>query len=181
MNLLVVVEAVMWVHFPHTSTGNFNIIRHTTLPGRQIRKENTMNIQTIMNPVDGSDHSVRSTEYAIKLAKLLDAKIVLLHCHARFPIILSEPCFQQSLNAINKVSEELVKPFIEMLEQGEVKYEVRILEGAPGNKIPEVVKIEKIDLLVMGSRGVTDFAGLFLGSVAHQVLHKSDCPVFISK
>ncbi|MCK5838129.1 MAG: universal stress protein, partial [Desulfobacula sp.] len=37
------------------------------------------------------------------------------------------------------------------------------------------------DLIVMGSRGVTDFAGLFIGSVAHQVLHKSECPVFIAK
>ncbi|HGY11904.1 MAG: universal stress protein [Deltaproteobacteria bacterium] len=140
-----------------------------------------MNIKTIMNPIDGSNHSIRSTEYAIKLAKLLDAKIILLHCHARFPIVLAEPYFQQAIDEINEASEELVAPFIEMLEQGDVKYEVRILEGAPGNKIPEVVKIEKIDLLVMGSRGVTDFAGLFLGSVAHQVLHKSDCPVFITK
>ncbi|MCK5348028.1 MAG: universal stress protein, partial [Desulfobacula sp.] len=116
-----------------------------------------------------------------KLAKLLDAEIILLHCHARFPIVLAEPYFQQAINEINKASEELVDPFIEILEKGDVKFEVRILEGAPGNRIPEVIKIEKIDLIVMGSRGVTDFAGLFIGSVAHQVLHKSDCPVFIAK
>ncbi len=140
-----------------------------------------MEIKTILNPVDGSDHSIRSTEYAIKLAKLLDARIVLLHCHARFPIVLAEPYFQQAINEINKASEELVEPFIKMLEQGEVKFDVRILEGAPGNKIPEVAKIEKIDLIVMGSRGITNFTGLFLGSVAHQVLHKSECPVFIAK
>ena len=140
-----------------------------------------MEIKIILNPVDGSDHSIRSTEYAIKLAKLLDARIVLLHCHARFPIVLAEPYFQQAINEINKASEELVEPFIKMLEQGEVKFDVRILEGAPGNKIPEVAKIEKIDLIVMGSRGITNFTGLFLGSVAHQVLHKSECPVFIAK
>ena len=140
-----------------------------------------MEIQKILNPIDGSDHSIRATEYAIKLAKLLDAEIILLHCHARFPIVLAEPYFQQAIDEINKASEELVDPFIEILEQGEVKFEVRILEGAPGNKIPDVVRIEKIDLIVMGSRGVTDFAGLFIGSVAHQVLHKSECPVFIAK
>ena len=140
-----------------------------------------MNIKQILNPVDGSEHSIRSTQYAIELAKLLDARIILMHCHARFPIVLAEPYFQKAINEINKASEELVEPFIEMLEKEEVKFDVRILEGTPGNRIPEVARIEKIDMIVMGSRGVTDFAGLFLGSVAHQVLHKSDCPVFITK
>ena len=140
-----------------------------------------MKIKKILNPIDGSEHSLSATEYAIELARLLDAKITLLHCHARFPIVLAEPYFQKAINEINKASEELVEPFIKILEQGEVKFDVRILEGAPGNRIPDVAKIEKIDLIVMGSRGVTDFAGLFLGSVAHQVLHKSDCPVFIAK
>lgn len=140
-----------------------------------------MNIKLILNPVDGSQHSIHSTRYAIDLAKLLNARIILMNCHERFPIVLSEPYFQQAVNEISKASEELVEPFIKMLEKAEVEYDVRVLEGAPGNKIPEVAKIEKIDLIVMGSRGVTDFTGLLLGSVAHQVLHKSDCPVFITK
>ncbi len=140
-----------------------------------------MEIKTILNPVDGSDHSMNATNYAIDLARLFDAKIVLLHCHARFPIVLAEPYFQQAIDGINKVSEELIAPYITLLERSEVQFEVRILEGTPGNKIPDVAQIEKADLIVMGSRGVTDFTGLFIGSVAHQVLHKSDCPVFISK
>lgn len=140
-----------------------------------------MDFNKILNPVDGSDHSVHSTKYAIELARLMDAQIVLLHCHDRFPIVLAEPYFQKAVNEINKTSEELIEPFIKMLEQGEVTFETRILEGLPGDQIPAVVRIEKIDLIVMGSRGVTDFAGLFLGSVAHQVLHKSECPVFITK
>ncbi|WP_300457920.1 universal stress protein [Desulfobacula sp.] len=140
-----------------------------------------MNIKKILNPVDGSDHSMRSTQNTIELAKLLDARIILLHCHARFPIVLAEPYFQQAIDEINKSSEALVQPFLELLQQGDVAFDIRILEGAPGNKIPEVARIEKIDLIVMGSRGVTDFTGLLLGSVAHQVLHKAECPVFITK
>ena len=140
-----------------------------------------MNIKKILNPVDGSEQSIKSTRYAIGLAKLTNAKIILMHCHDRFPIILAEPYFQQVIDDVQKVSEELVKPFVDMLEEAKADFEVRLVEGAPGNKIPEVAKIEKIDLIIMGSRGVTAFAGLFLGSVAHQVLNKSDCPVFIAK
>jgi nucleotide-binding universal stress UspA family protein len=146
-----------------------------------IPKEKAMKIKRILNPVDGSDHSVHATRHAIDLARLMDAKIILMHCHDRFPIVLAEPYFQEAVNEINKASETLIEPFVSMLEQGEVKFETRILEGIPGSQIAEVARIEKIDLIVMGSRGVTDFAGLFLGSVAHQVLHKSECPVFITK
>lgn len=140
-----------------------------------------MKFGKILNPVDGSDHAMNSTRYAIELAKQFNSLIVLLHCHSRFPVVLSEPYFQQAINEIMKTSEELVSPFETMLEQAGVKFEVRILEGLPGTTIANVAEIEKIDLIVMGSRGVSNFEGLFLGSVAHQVLHKSNCPVFITK
>ncbi len=140
-----------------------------------------MKFEKILNPVDGSEHSVNATKYAIELAKQFGSLIILLHCHSRFPVVLSEPYFQQAINEIMKSSEELVKPFETLLEESGVKYEIRILEGLPGTTIANVAKIENLDLIVMGSRGVTNFEGLFLGSVAHQVLHKSNCPVFIAK
>ena len=140
-----------------------------------------MRFKKILNPVDGSSHSEHATKYAIELAKEFDASIVLLHCHAKFPVVLAEPYFQQAINEILKASEELVVPYETMLKESGVEYDIRLLEGLPGSTIANVAKIEKIDLIVMGSRGVSDFEGLFLGSVAHQVLHKSDCPVFIAK
>ncbi|MCF8091678.1 MAG: universal stress protein [Desulfotignum sp.] len=140
-----------------------------------------MDFKKILNPVDGSSHSANSTRYAIDLAKKFNSRIILLHCHARFPVVLSEPYFQQAIDEIMKSSEDLVKPFEDMLEKAGVDFETRILEGTPGTHIADVAKIEKVDLIVMGSRGVSDLAGLFLGSVAHQVLHKAECPVFITK
>ena len=140
-----------------------------------------MKFNKILNPVDGSDHSRHSTGYAIEMAKQFGSKIILLHCHSRFPVVLSEPYFQQAVDEIMKASETLIQPFESMLTESGVDFETRILEGLPGSTIAEVVTVEKIDLVVMGSRGVSDFEGLFLGSVAHQVLHKSDCPVFVVK
>lgn len=137
--------------------------------------------KTIVNPVDGSAHSENATRTAIELARRFGSKIILLHCHSRYPALLAEPYFQQAVNRIITVSEELVTPFVELLEKSGVPHDIRILEGPAGNCIAEVARIEKADLIVMGSRGVSDFEGLILGSVAHQVLHKSACPVFIVK
>lgn len=141
-----------------------------------------MKFETILNPVDGSGHSRRSTEYAITLAKQFNSKVILLHCHSRFPVVLSEPYYQQAIDEIIKSSEILVQPYEDMLAESGVDFEIRILEGLPGSTIAEVVKTDDIDLIIMGSRGVSDFEGLFLGSVAHQVLHKCEtCPVFVVK
>ena len=145
------------------------------------RKGGVMKFEKILNPVDGSEHSMNSTLSAIELAKQFKSKIVLLHCHSRFPVVLSEPYFQQAIDEIMKTSEALIKPFEKVLEESGVDYEVRILEGLPGSTIADIVRLEDMDLIVMGSRGVSNFEGLFLGSVAHQVLHKSECPVFIVK
>ena len=135
----------------------------------------------ILNPVDGSEHSMHSTQSAIVLARQFKSRIVLLYCHSRFPVVLSEPYFQQAIDEIMKTSEKLIKPFEKILEESGVDYEVRILEGLPGSTIADVASTENMDVIVMGSRGVSNFEGLFLGSVAHQVLHKSLCPVFIVK
>lgn len=140
-----------------------------------------MKVDKILNPVDGSDHSINATRYAVELAKVFNAKIILLYCHERYPVVLAEPYFQEAVNKINKSAEDKVDPFINILDKSDVPFDVRLLEGPAGNRIPDVADIEKIDLIVMGSRGVSDFAGLLLGSVAHQVLHKSKCPVFIAK
>ncbi|HBT88034.1 universal stress protein [Desulfobacter sp.] len=140
-----------------------------------------MKLKKILNPVDGSEHSIRSTQYSVELAKQFDSKIVLLHCHATFPVVLAEPHFQNAINKILKNCDELIKPYEDLLEESGVEYEIRILEGSPAMNIDTVVNVEKIDLIVMGSRGVGNLEGLFLGSVAHQVLHKVQCPVFIIK
>jgi len=164
------------IHKKSALTGLSNL----PVPGKDQKGED-MKFKKILNPVDGSKHSRRSTQYSIELAKQFDSKIILLHCHAMFPVVLAEPHFQNAINKILKNSEELIKPFEDLLEDSGVEYEIRILEGSPGMNIDTVVNIEKIDLIVMGSRGVSDFEGLFLGSVAHQVLHKVQCPVFIIK
>ncbi|MFO7749034.1 MAG: universal stress protein [Desulfobacteraceae bacterium] len=140
-----------------------------------------MKLEKILNPVDGSNHSVRATEYAVDLAKITGASIVLLHCHRKFPIILAEPHFQNAINTIMKESNHLIQPFVEILEKSGVSFETRILEGSAGRLIPEAAAIEKADIIVMGSRGCSDLEGLIIGSIAHKVLHGAVCPVLVIK
>ena len=55
----------------------------------------------------------------------------------------------------------------------------RIFEGPAGHAICEAAEIEKVDMIVMGTRGGNDLEGLLLGSCTHRVLKTAPCPVLV--
>lgn len=56
---------------------------------------------------------------------------------------------------------------------------VDVAEGHPAEQIIGFAKENGVDLIVMGSRGLSDLPGLLLGSVSHKVIHLSDMPVLV--
>jgi nucleotide-binding universal stress UspA family protein len=50
-----------------------------------------------------------------------------------------------------------------------------VREGDPAKAILEVAQGEGVDLIIMGRRGMSDLAGLLLGSVTHKVTHLAEC------
>ena len=48
-------------------------------------------------------------------------------------------------------------------------------QGDPADCILAAAENEKADLIVMGSRGLSDLSGLLVGSVSHKVSHRSHC------
>ncbi|BBO72858.1 universal stress protein [Desulfosarcina widdelii] len=133
----------------------------------------------ILLPVDGSEHALRAAEYSVKIATMMNARLFLLHCHRPFPVKLGDPYFQKAIDKIMQQSAERLAPFRSLLDQKGADYTELILEGPAGEKICEVARIEKSEMIVMGSRGRSNLTGLFLGSVAHRVLHQAPCPVLI--
>lgn len=50
-----------------------------------------------------------------------------------------------------------------------------VLDGAPADTIAAAAEKEDADMIVMGSRGLGNIAGLLMGSVSHKVSHLSKC------
>jgi len=53
--------------------------------------------------------------------------------------------------------------------------DARLESGDPADRILECIDEENIDCVIMGSRGLNDLKGLFLGSVSHKVANRAPC------
>jgi len=133
--------------------------------------------ERILVATDSSEPSKRAVEFAAGLAKDHASEIIVLHA---VPRIVSR--YGTSYLEEPDVATELVDETVRDLKdrglnaRGEV---VRVLEGHMPRGIVESAVSADADAIVMGTRGRSDFGGLFLGSVTHRVLHLSEKPVIV--
>ena len=65
------------------------------------------------------------------------------------------------------------------VNRGFVDVDCKPCEHKPSVEICKFAESEKIDLIVMGSRGLSEIKELLIGSVSSEVLHHAPCPVTI--
>jgi nucleotide-binding universal stress UspA family protein len=147
---------------------------------------NTPSMGIIVVGVDGSDRSRDALRWAVDEAKLRQDKV--LAVHAWEPPGLSAvdippaepPVYLPELIAhVQKGAEALVERVTAEFKNEGVELEPLAIEGAAASVLVEVAK--DADLLVVGSRGRGELAGLLLGSISQQVAQHAPCPVVIHR
>lgn len=138
-----------------------------------------MDQKKILLAIDGSEYSNKVLDKGIEYAKILKAEIILIYCHEKFPVHLGEPYRDKQIAEILKESEKVVRPFVQRLQSADILVEDRLMEEPAGKMIPEVAKIEKCDLIIMGSRGLSNLTSLIVGSVTNRVLQTAPCSVLV--
>jgi nucleotide-binding universal stress UspA family protein len=138
-----------------------------------------MSSNKILVAIDGSEHSYLIVDKAIEHAKLFSVSIILVFCHRRFPTIMGHPYRDEEISNIISESEKVITPFLQHIRNAGIAVEERIMEEPAGAAITEIARIEKCELIVMGSRGLTNLAGLIIGSVTNRVLHTAPCSVLV--
>jgi len=127
--------------------------------------------------LDVSATSNKVLDQAISLAKCSDAKITGIYVIGIQPTLLS--------GAINdaetKKAEKVLRSLKKYCEKKGIQFAFKILVGKPASKIAEFAKKGKVDLVVIGPKGMGGFKGKVLGSVANSILHESNVSVFLVK
>lgn len=132
----------------------------------------------ILVAIDHSEISERTLAAAAGLAALSKGEIWVLHLREREVIARMGQVPAESESEAELSVDDAVKS---LADAGlRVKGEVRdTLFGHAAREIVEDAKLHDVDVIVMGSRGRGDLAGLVLGSTAHKVIHLADRPVLV--
>ncbi|HEY7228394.1 MAG TPA: universal stress protein [Nitrososphaeraceae archaeon] len=146
-----------------------------------------MPISKVLVAVDGSKPSLNASNYAIDFAKKNEAELIVLCIVSPVPYSQFEYANIGRLGEIEKAEKDKAEHDLDSVKQKatenkvKVKTDVLIKYTSVVKEIVEYADTNKIDLIVVGSRGMTGFKKLLLGSVANGVVTYSRCPVLVVK
>ncbi|WP_031514831.1 universal stress protein [Desulfofalx alkaliphila] len=134
---------------------------------------------------DGSENSKRAVEYAAKMAKICSDMKVTVISVAYIP---DHTFYNEFIPHNVKLSEEFRKKAREHLKDAEAIFNAAGIEvetvtetGDTADIIINTVKDQGFDQVIMGTRGLSNLQGLFLGSVSSKVIATLEVPVTVVK
>lgn len=157
------------------------VVRSAAVPVLTVRGDATIptGFRRLLVPHDFSEHSARALDLAALWARRLGASILMLH--AVEPVVypdfyavdvlpgeLSDRLRTRSTEAL----EAVVRDSLEGLDAS-----TRVTVARAGDAVVATAGDGECDLVVMGTRGLSAFEHLLLGSVAEGVVRRSPIPV----
>jgi len=142
----------------------------------------------ILIPYDGSKFSEKALETAKILAKTADATLyivtVLDVSDVSPPGLIrskeTRKTFDQIRNSIRRSVETALEQREQECRHVGIKVYTQISEGSASDELLKFITKNNIDLVVIGSQGLSGFSKLkALGSVSRKISELADCPVLI--
>jgi universal stress protein A len=151
--------------------------------------EGALIYDSILVPIDFSEHSITTVRYAARLALRFDSSMKLLHVF-EIPDYAAIHYKQQFQGAAQMESQmqvaelearEKLTTFERRLLNNGVKVEAYLRVGIAFDEIVTMAKHFDSNLIVIGSHGHTGLLHLLLGSTAERVVEHAPCPVLVVK
>ena len=147
----------------------------------------------VLIALDGSERSMMVTEYGITIARKSDSsEVIALHViHSQIKYLYSSNVAtlvtSSTINTIVDAAKQEAQKWLtkikEKADQSEVKLKIEFIVD-PASVVGSIVDYaerENIDLIIIGSRGLSGFKKLLLGSTTSGVVTYAHCPVLVVK
>ena len=134
-------------------------------------------IKKILVALDGSKNSYRGLDMGIYLARQFDTKLTGIYVISNIPKKYYDLNYPE--RPLLLAAEDILETAKICCARNGILFEKKIDFGDPGSKITTFANSLNFDIIIIGTRGMSDIKELFLGSVSNYVLHKSSIPVMI--
>lgn len=158
-------------------------------------------LNRVLLVVDGSEHSQRAEDYLARFSLPEGVDVRVMHVLPPEPMpdlvgrswpvgaemvmpVLSpemEETTKQQAEAEQRQGEVLLAQSEANLNDSGIKVESVLMRGDAATEIMNYIKEKNIDLVVVGSRGLSQVRGWLLGSVSRKLVHYAGCSVLIVK
>ena len=121
----------------------------------------------ILVGIDGSDHSLWALMEAINIARKFSGflKVIIIYKQGK----------EEEAERIRQKTEQY-------LAKEQIDCELSAILGSnPARALVDTARIEDVDLIVVGSRGLGSAAAILLGSVSKKVVADARCDVLVVK
>ncbi|WP_130618041.1 universal stress protein [Dyella amyloliquefaciens] len=140
--------------------------------------------QSILIPVDGSEHALRAVDAGVELAGRLRARVYGLHVVPPLPAISYVAELIQSRDSYSDLAKERAQSYLDEISKRAAAAGVPcetefVFDLRPYVAIVATAAKHHCDLIVMASRGHQGIERVLLGSVAHKVMISCDVPVLV--
>ena len=127
---------------------------------------------------DFSDIADGALDYAIALARPLDARITLVHA-LEVPTWGFPEAVPVELRELEAIAQQALDDLAKKRAEASVSIRPWLRSGEPWTVLVDFAKTERADLIVVGSHGRRGVGRFLLGSVAERVLRTAECPVLV--
>jgi nucleotide-binding universal stress UspA family protein len=153
----------------------------------------SISVKKVLVAMDGSASSLRAANFAVHICKIETADLVMLHVlpdvkqggviglRAKYGDVKMVSAF---LQAKKREAEEWIGPILEAAKEDGIRSKIEILENDGTSVVGVITKYAKrnqIDLIIVGTRGLSRFRHLLVGSVTSAIISHSHCPVLVVK
>lgn len=132
----------------------------------------------ILVGTDGSDSAAKAVAQAAAIAKTAGAELLVLHSYPIVSAGSGGPLGGAETVPLKEIGVGILEDVRKKYAKG-IPLRTLLKEGAPGDAIVDVAEEEKVDLIVVGNRGMTGAKRYVLGSVPNNVSHHAPTSILI--
>lgn len=141
----------------------------------------TAGMPEIIVAVDDSPHAARALEMAQHLAALFGTTLRLVHVVDTYLPSYGTVDTAAIVSQIRRRGEEILREASDRIVAPVDQVTEQLLEGDPGDELVKLCKERRPMLIACGTRGIHGVAGLFIGSVARDLVNHVEVPVLVAR